>query len=58
MKTELKNLYFCSQSIALNKGTILQKRGDISKFKRALVLKRTFPETKCECVLTYQTSSF
>ena len=33
MKTELKNLYFCSQSIALNKGTILQKRGDIANLR-------------------------
>ena len=62
MKIEPKNLQHSSQNIALSKDTIIAKRmliffkktADISKFKRALVLKDMFSETKCLCVLTYQ----
>ena len=52
-------------TIALSKGTILAKKcyffaknADISKIKRALVLKRIFSETTYECVLTHQISIF
>ena len=55
-----------SHTIALSKSTILakkntdflQKNADISKIKRALVLKRIFSEIAYACVLTYQISSF
>ena len=51
---------------ALSKGTILakkhwffaKKKADISKIKRALVLKGIFSESMYECVLTCQISSF
>ena len=35
----------------------LQRNADISKIKRALVLKVTFSETTYVCVLTYKVSS-
>ena len=53
MKTELKNLWRSSHTTALSKGTILAKKrwlfgkyADISKTKRALVLKGLFSEIK------------
>ena len=65
LKTELKNLWSSSHTIALSKGTVFakkccffEKKADISKIKKTLVLKSIFSETKCECILTYQISSF
>ena len=66
LKTELKKPWYSSHTIALSKGTILtkkntdflQKNADISKIKRALVLKGIFSETKYECVLTCQIWGF
>ena len=61
LKTELRNLQInksgSSHTIALSKGTIfkgttnfLQKYADISKIKRALVVKGIFSETTYMCV--------
>ena len=36
----------------------LQKIADISKIKKALVLKGVFSETSYACILMYQISSF
>ena len=65
LKTELKNLYRSSHTIALTKDTIfakntkfLQKNADISKIKGALTLKDLFSETTYVCVLTCQIWSF
>ena len=63
---KLKNLYRNCDTIALSKGTIIAKKcrffakknTDISKIKRALVLKVIFSETAYVCVFTYQISSF
>ena len=62
-KTELKILKYSSHTIALSKGIIFAKKrwffaknADISKIKKALVLKRIFSETKYVGVLTYQIS--
>ena len=60
--TELKNLQHSSHNIALSKSTIiatkLQKNVNISKIKKAFVLKGIFSETTNVCVLTYQISIF
>ena len=57
LKTELKDLYHYSHTIALRKVLFLPKNANIRKIKRALVLKGTFLKTKYVCVLTYQISS-
>ena len=56
LETELKNLKHSSHTTALSKGNILsksadflQKNADISKIKRALILKGIFSETACFC---------
>ena len=46
--------YYFGQKIVF----FLQKDTEISKIKRALVMKGTFSETTYVCVLTYQISSF
>ena len=58
-KTELKNLWHRSNTIALSKGAIFAKKylgfgknADISKIKWSLVVKGIFSKTKYACVLT------
>ena len=65
LKTEQRNLYPSSHTTALSKGTILAKKrwffakkADISKIKRALVLKDIISEATYVCVLTCHISSF
>ena len=61
LEIEVIKLQHSSNTIALSKGTILakkhcsfEKNADISKIKRALVLKGIFSETTYVCVLMCQ----
>ena len=65
IKDTTKYLQYSSLTIYLRKGAIfaknanfLQNNADISKIKRALVLKSITSETKYGYVLPYQISSF
>ena len=57
LKTELKILPHNFHAIALSKGTIFDKKADITKIKKVMELKGIFSKTTYMCVLMNQISS-